>query len=125
MHTLPEHTTRLPAPEQSRALSEQALCDLRSHIDRLDLSIVNILAERFRLAEEVITRKVGEGSPVLDPRREAEIVRNASRAARELGVPDEGLRQVFWSVIDWCREGVRSRARPEGHSPGTSGEIRG
>jgi chorismate mutase len=47
----------------------------------------------------------------LDPSREAEVVRRACGVARAEGIPEEGVRQIIWSVIDYCRAGViRSHA---------------
>ena len=45
----------------------------------------------------------------LNPSREAEIVRKACDVARAEGIPEEGVRQIFWGVIDYCREGVLRR----------------
>ena len=89
------------------------LARLREEIDRIDRSLVEVLAERYRLAEEVGTLKGGTGIAPVDPRREAEIVRRATAGAREQGVPAEGVRQLFWAVLDYCREGVRERHREE------------
>ena len=47
--------------------------------------------------------------PALDPSREAEIVRRASEVARAAGVPPEAVRQIFWTLLDCCREGVRGQ----------------
>ena len=61
------------------------------------------------IAEEVGTLKRKTGTLPLDPRREAEIVRRVCDVARVEGIPEEGVRQLFWAVIDYCREGVLRR----------------
>ncbi len=87
----------------------EPLSELRQKIDRVDHDLVTALAERFRLAEEVGTLKRKTGTLPLDPWREAEIVRRVCDVARVEGIPEEGVRQLFWAVIDYCREGVLRR----------------
>jgi chorismate mutase len=41
---------------------------------------------------------------VLDPAREAEVVRLAGELARQRGLPAESVRSIFWSVIALSRE---------------------
>ena len=104
----------------------EPLMSLREQIDRVDNYLVTVLAARLRLAEEVGTLKRNTGMLPLDPRREAEIVRKVCDVARAEGIPEEGIRQIFWGVIDYCREGVlrrhastdnRNDARPEPARP--------
>ena len=108
MEDIEKHTPGTDSRPESARLAE-----LRKRIDRVDESLVAVLAARYRLAEQVGTLKGGSGIAVLDPRREAEIVRRASQAARAEGVPEEGVRQLFWAVLDYCREGVRGQYRIE------------
>ena len=92
----------MPALENPGALE-----GLRSQIDAVDKELVEVVARRFRLAQAVGTLKGAQGAPVLDPRREAEIVRQACREARVQRIPDEGVRDLFWSVLGYCRQAVR------------------
>ena len=87
----------------------EPLMSLREQVDRVDNYLVTALAARLRLAEEVGTLKRNTGLLQLDPSREAEIVRKACDVARAEGIPEEGVRQIFWGVIDYCREGVLRR----------------
>ena len=98
------------------------LMPLRERIDRVDNYLVTALAARLRLAEEVGTLKRNTGLLPLDPMREAEVVRKACDVARAERIPEEGVRRIFWGVIDYCREGVlrrraatdeRNEVRPE------------
>ena len=43
------------------------------------------------------------GLPTLDPAREAEVIRRAAALAREVGVSDEKVRDIFWHVIGLSR----------------------
>lgn len=88
------------------------LATLRERIDRVDDALLAALAERYRLAEEVGALKGKFGIPALDSGREAEIVLRASQAARAEGIPEEGVREIYWAVLEYCRDGVR-RSRIE------------
>ena len=85
------------------------LVELRSRIDEIDDSILRAIAARYRIAEDVGRLKRRASLPALDPRREAEIVRRASESARAAGIPDEGVRQIYWTLLDCCRVGVERR----------------
>jgi len=104
-------STALEAPQPGVSIQPEELAALRARMDQLDGALVRTLVDRFRLAEEVGTHKGIIGALPLDPRREAEIVRRACEGARAQGVPDEGVRGVFWAVLDYCRSGVEARHR--------------
>ena len=52
--------------------------------------------------------KRAAGLPILDPRREAEVIRRAVVAAREKDLPTEPVRQIFWHIV-----GLSRRAQEE------------
>ena len=89
------------------------LTTLRAEIDALDSTLAQLLAARFRVAEAVGRLKGQCGTLPTDPAREAEIVRRATTAARAAGVPEEGVRSVFWAVLGYCREAVHRAASAE------------
>ncbi len=76
---------------------------IRAEIGRVDEAIIFLIDERLRLARRVgeIKRSVGMG--VLDPSREAAVVRRAGALARERGLDDEAVRDVFWRLIEMAR----------------------
>ena len=88
------------------ATKELTLEDLREEIDRIDRSLLELLADRYRTVEEIGRLKARTGKLPLDPAREAGIVRRAAEHARSLGLPDDGAREVFWSVLALCRRGL-------------------
>jgi chorismate mutase-like protein len=98
-----------PSPEQKR------LSELRTEIASVDGQLIALLAKRLNLVEEVGAVKERLGIPVLDPAREAEVVRRAATLAREHGVDPELARDVIWRVMAHAR-GVQTLPRPAAES---------
>lgn len=88
-------------------MSEE-LTRLRGEIERLDRTLIELVAERVRLARRVGAAKRAAGLPTLDPAREAAVVRRAGALARETGLDDEDVRYIFWHLI-----GLSRRAQAE------------
>ena len=76
---------------------------IRAEIGRVDEAIVFLIDERLRLARRVGELKRTAGLGVLDPSREAAVVRRAGALARERGLDDEAIRDVFWRLIEMAR----------------------
>jgi len=85
---------------------------LRADIGRVDAVLVDLLAERVRLARAVGAAKRGAGLGVLDPAREAAVVRRVGVLAREAELEEEEVRDIFWRVIGLCRR-TQLEAHPE------------
>lgn len=81
-----------------------ALRRLRAEIEAVDAALVDLLARRVRVAGETGRAKRAAGLPVLDPEREAAVVRRGVAQARERGLDPEAVRAVFWRVVGMCRE---------------------
>ena len=99
----------MSAPETAAGSASAALEGLRTQIERIDRALIGLIAERVCLAREVGEAKRALGLPVLDPAREAAVVRRAGTLAREAGLADEDVRYVFWHLI-----GLSRRAQMEG-----------
>jgi chorismate mutase len=76
---------------------------VRAEIGRVDEAIVFLIDERLRLARRVGELKRTGGLRVLDPGREAAVVRRAGALARDRGLDDEAIREVFWRLIEMAR----------------------
>lgn len=87
----------------------EALEALRSRILELDASLVRLVGERRRLVLEIGRAKEAAGKPVMDPEREAQVVRRAARIAREEGVDEEMVRDILWRIIASAREAQEGR----------------
>jgi chorismate mutase len=98
-----------------RKTPADALAALRRQIEGTDDAILALVAQRMRLARAIGRQKQRAGLPVLDPAREARVVRRIATQARELGMPGEEVRSLFWSIIALCRSEQiapsRSRAK--------------
>jgi chorismate mutase len=88
--------TSVPEPAEE-------LGTLRERIEKIDRELIDLIAERVRLARRVGVAKRAAGLPTLDPPREAAVVRRAGALAREAGLDDEDVRYIFWHLIGLSR----------------------
>jgi chorismate mutase len=79
------------------------LAAMRQQIEHVDGELIELIAERVRLAREVGRLKRAAAQPLLDPAREAAVVRRAAELAAERGVSGEPVRAIFWQLIGLCR----------------------
>ena len=91
------------------ALAELARC--RDEIERIDNEVISLLAKRLTLGKRVGEMKRLAGLPILDPTREAAVIRRISGVARDAGLPSEPIREVFWQLVAMSR-----RAQEDGQA---------
>jgi chorismate mutase len=89
--------------KRAKEKPEAGLARLRRQIEVTDDAILALIAERMRLARAIGDVKRRAGMPVLDPLREARVIRRMAAQARELGMPGEEVRSLYWSIIALCR----------------------
>lgn len=94
--------------EDNHALASRELHACRQELEKLDLDLVQLLAQRVKIARRTGSLKRASGMPILDPQREAAVIRQAVSHARKLGVPEEPVRQIFWQIV-----GLSRRAQEE------------
>jgi chorismate mutase len=92
----------------AEALAELARC--RAEIERIDNDIVALLAKRLALGKRTGELKRLAGLPILDPTREAAVIRRVTGVARDAGLPSEPIREMFWQIV-----GMSRRAQDDGH----------
>ena len=78
--------------------------ELRADIEAVDRAILEQVAERVRLARAIGAEKQEREGATLDPGREAAVIRRAVQAGRELDLPEEPVRQLFWALVGLCRQ---------------------
>lgn len=84
---------------------------LRQEIERVDASLIEAIGRRRDLVLEIGRAKEALGLPVMDPAREASVVRRAAETARELGVDEEMVRDVVWRIMASARDAQLGRTR--------------
>ena len=91
----------MSGPSESGALSELVAC--RDEIERLDNEMIALLARRMVLGNRIGDLKRAAGLPILDPTREAAVIRRVTETAREAGLPAEPAREIFWQIVGMSR----------------------
>lgn len=81
----------VPAPD---------LVAIRARIDAIDRRLVDLLAERQRLVQEVIDYKRSRHLPVVDRPREDEMIAAIAVTARQAGLDPRVAQQVLRTIID-------------------------
>jgi chorismate mutase/prephenate dehydrogenase len=84
---------------------------LREEIEEIDRAIITLIARRVAAARDVGRAKRDSGLPILDPAREAAVVRRAVELARDHELDEEDMREIFWHII-----GLSRRAQLAGHA---------
>jgi chorismate mutase / prephenate dehydrogenase len=87
------------------------LAHLREKIEQIDRAIISLIAERVEAARAVGRAKRNHGLPILDPAREAAVVRRAVELAREQSLAEEDVREIYWHLI-----GLSRRSQLAGHA---------
>lgn len=77
--------------------------ELRSDLERIDRQLVELVAERVRLARRIGRAKREDGRGPLDTGREATVIRRAAELGRDAGLEPEDVRELFWTIIGICR----------------------
>lgn len=98
-------------PRGPEALAELARC--RDEIEQIDRQIIGLLARRLTLGRRTGELKRLAGLPILDPTREAAVIRRVTGEARDAGLPPEPIREVFWQIVGMSRrvqEGIDAGA---------------
>ena len=75
--------------------------ELRHQIDKLDVKIIELLANRSEFIDRATELKKSNGMPARIPERIESVVSNARNAAEELDL-DANLVEKIWRIlIDW------------------------
>ena len=87
--------------ERDVATAELARC--REEIENIDNQIVSLLARRLTLGKRTGELKRVAGLPILDPTREAAVIRRVTSVARDAELPTEPIREIFWQIVGMSR----------------------
>ena len=100
----------------STAGARARLEELRERIIAVDDEIIQLIGERRNLVLEIGHIKESLGLPILDPAREARVVRRVAERSRALGVDEELTRDVIWRIISSARQ-TQSQRNPSEPPP--------
>lgn len=89
--------------DETQASARDELAQCREEIAEIDREIVELLRQRLDLALETGVLKRKLGLPILDPEREAAVIRTAVENARQLQLPEELVREIFWRILGMSR----------------------
>ena len=103
----------LDLPPDSTAPPQEQLEELRQRIIAVDDQIIQLIGERRDLVLEIGRIKELLGLPILDPAREARVVRRVAERSRALGVDEELTRDVIWRIISSARQTQSQRGSSE------------
>lgn len=84
----------------SKMNEEDKIKQIRRHIDRIDTVIITALAERMSLMPEIAEYKKKYDIPVFDEKREVEIMNKLKKIAKEQGLEEGFVEEVFLSIFN-------------------------
>ncbi len=88
---------------------EEEIGPLRDEINRLNVEIVERIADRVRVAMEIGAVKHRHSMPIEDRIREERVHRQVRTLAEEAGIDSEGVERVFMEIIALCTEAEREQ----------------
>ncbi len=84
-------------------MGDSDLTNLRDRINHVNYSLLVLLAERFRLTEQVGVYKKIHELPIVDEQREEVQLNELEQLAQELGMDSSIARKIFRLIIDEVR----------------------
>ena len=96
------HCPTRAAPLRLTAVEEEAAAELRrlrDSIDNMDAALVHLLAERFKITQQVGDLKARHGLPPADPEREAEQISRLRALAADARLDPEFAEKFLTFVV--------------------------
>jgi len=88
--------TELTKPGDCNSMDE-----LRHQIDKLDVKIIELLANRSEFIDRATELKKSNGMPARIPERIESVVSNARNASEELDLDADLVEKIWRTLIDW------------------------
>jgi len=76
-----------------------SLEQLRNRIDTTDKQIVDLIAERIRISEEIGELKKSQGKQFRDPEREKLVIGRVRKMARDAGLNEQDIETIYKRII--------------------------
>jgi chorismate mutase / prephenate dehydratase len=74
--------------------------DIREEISQIDRQLIEAIARRSQLVEEILEAKAASGQPVRDREREQAVLKAAVEQGKALGVPTELVETLFHALFE-------------------------
>ena len=74
--------------------------EIRKEIDKIDNEILSLLAKRKALAKEIALIKKSKNMPVLDEKREAELIKRLKKKSKELGLNEDLVVSLYNYILE-------------------------
>ena len=104
------------------------LNSLRKRIDKADRRLLEALARRMKVVDEILEEKESRGLPLFDAARETDLLTRMARWARQKDLDPVLAERVLKEVINHSRE-VQSSESSQGTEPrphaGSNGRLSG
>ena len=82
----------------------ETMADLRAEIDRLDVDLVALFAQRVGYIDRAAVIKARVAMPARVADRVEEVVANVRRHAESQGLPPDKLEKLWRKLIEWSIE---------------------
>lgn len=89
------------------------LLDMRSRLQLIDTQLVVLLARRFEVMREVREWKQAEGMPLIDSKREDEVLQRAVELGFSIGVPETLIRKLYENLFEHVRGKQNVHEKPD------------
>jgi chorismate mutase len=76
---------------------------VRADIEWIDRALIRLIGARMRAARRAAAVKRLAGLPTVDPAQEAVVIGRSATLARDAGLPEEDVRDVFWRLVSLAR----------------------
>ena len=87
--------------ELTKPVDCNSMDELRHQIDKLDVKIIELLANRSEFIDRATELKKSNGMPARIPERIESVVSNARNAAEELNLDADLVEKIWRILIDW------------------------
>jgi chorismate mutase len=78
--------------------------EIRKHVDDIDENIIALLNQRKQYVMEIGTEKKTGNKPIIDLRREKQVISKLRRQAKEHGLDEDFIESLFKIIIKNSRQ---------------------
>ena len=91
----------------STQLTSSEIENLRQQIEAINTEIIQLIANRVKVAEKIGEHKKAQNKDVYQPDREKEVLQSCHKQATEVGLDGETIESIFAKIIQLSRKSQR------------------